>query len=79
MAHNNDTLILHFGNLSINLDTTACKIIGLTLDNLALLYKDSIITDYFNDLKSYVYDSIKHIQYQDNRAINKMRKIEYSR
>jgi hypothetical protein len=79
VTHNNDTSMLHFGNLSINLDTTACKIIGLTLDNLALLYKDSIINDYFNDVRSYIYDSIKHIQYKDNRAINRLRKIEYSR
>jgi hypothetical protein len=79
VIHNDDTLMLHFGNLSISSDTTACRIINQTLDNLALLYKDSIITDYFNDVKSYIYDSVEHIHYKDNRAINKLRKIEYSR
>lgn len=79
VTHNNDTSMLHFGNLNIRSDTTACKIIGLTLDNLALLYKDSVISDYFNDINSYIYDSVKHIRYQDNRAINRLRKIEYSR
>ena len=79
VTRNNDTSILHFGNLSISSDTIGCKIIMLTLDNLELLYRDSIITDYFNDVKSYIYDSVKPISRQDNRAINKLRKIEYSR
>jgi hypothetical protein len=71
--------MLHFGNLSIGRDTTACKIIALTLENLALLYNDSVISDYFNDINSYIYDSVKHIQYRDNRAINRLRKTEYNR
>jgi hypothetical protein len=77
--HNNDSSMLHFGNLSIGRDTTACKIIALTLENLALLYNDSVISDYFNDINSYIYDSVKHIQYRDNRAINRLRKTEYNR
>jgi hypothetical protein len=79
LKYNTDSSMLHFGNLSIRSDTTACKIIGLTLDNLAFLYKDSVISDYFNDINSYIYDSVKHIQYRDDRAINRLRKIEYSR
>jgi hypothetical protein len=79
VTHHNDTSLLRFGNLSIRSDTIGCRIINQTLDNLASLFKDSIITDYFNDVKSYIYDSIEHIHYKDNRAINKLRKIEYSR
>lgn len=78
VTHYNDTSLLRFGNLNIGSDTTACRIKNQTLDNLASLCKDSIITDYFNDVKSYIYDSVEHIHYKDNRAINKLRKIEYS-
>ncbi len=76
---NSDTSVLHFGNLNIESDTIGCKIIVHTLDNFALFYQDSVIADYFNDVKSYIYDTIEPIHYKDNRAINKLRKIEYSR
>ena len=76
---NKDTSVLHFGNLGLSSDTLAQRIIKNTFDNFRLLYNDSVINDYLGDIETYIDNSKKHIQWKENRPINKLRKIEYSR
>lgn len=79
LIQGNDTSNLYFRNPYIKIDSIGYKITKATIDNLRSITNDSIINDYLSDIESYMDESIRHIHYKENRAINKLRKIEYSR
>ena len=54
------------------------KIILLSLENLRILYNDSIITDYFTDVKSYIFDSVQAINLMRIGPL-RLRKMEFKR
>jgi hypothetical protein len=79
LIDNNDTTRLYFRNPDIHSDTLGYNVTKHAIDNFRLIFKDSIITDYLDDIESYMDKSKPGIHMSDNRAINKLRKIEYSR
>jgi hypothetical protein len=79
LINNEDTALLHFGNLIGPIDTISCKFISDALDNIESLYKDSVITDYINDIESYIDTTKIQLTWKENRPINRLRKIEFSR
>jgi hypothetical protein len=79
LIQNNDTSRLYFRSPDIKRDTLEYRITKTTVDNLRSLTRDSIINDYLDDIEWYMDESKRPVQWKDNRAINKLRKIEYSR
>jgi hypothetical protein len=80
LIQNGDTSQLHFRSPEINKpDSSGYNLTKATIDNLRALYNDSVITDYLHDIESYMDGSKKHIRQDEHRAINRLRKIEYSR
>lgn len=79
LTQNGDTSELHFRSPNIKSDTIGYKITKLTADNLRSLIDDTIISDYLDDIESYMDTTKKHSNWKDNRAITKLRKLEYSR
>ena len=79
LIQNGDTSELHFRNPDIKSDSVGYKITKLTVDNLKFLLNDTIINDYLDDIESYMDTIKKHSNWRDNRAITKLRKLEYSR
>jgi len=59
-------------------DTISYKITKAAVDNLREIFKDSVLNDYLDDIDSYMDDSKEGVRFTDNRAINKLRKIEWS-
>ena len=77
---NGDTSRLHFRSPEINKpDSSGYNITKATIDHLRVLYNDSVITDYLHDVESYMDGSKRHIRQEEHRAINRLRRVEYSR
>jgi hypothetical protein len=74
-----DTSNLHFRSPDIKSDSSGYQVTKAAIDQFRILFKDSVISDYLNDVESYMNENIKHINWKDNRQINTLRKIEYSR
>jgi hypothetical protein len=74
-----DTTKLWFRSPDINSDSSGYQITKISIDYLAKLYKDSVITDYLQDIESYMDETKRHTKWDDNLPINRLRKIEYSR
>jgi hypothetical protein len=80
LANGIDTSVLYFRSPVIsNPDSSGYYITKAAIDQLAVLSKDSVIIDYFRDIDTYMDDSKHHIKWNENRPINRLRKIEYSR
>jgi hypothetical protein len=79
MLIDKDTSRLYFRNPSIHSDTLGYNVTKYAIDNFRLFFNDSVITDYLDDIESYMDNSKPGIHMSDNRPINKLRKIEYSR
>lgn len=79
LIHGTDTSSLWFRSPNIKSDSSGYQVTKTAIDQLRMLYKDSIITDYLNDVESYMDESIQHIKWIDLRPINRLRKIEYNR
>jgi hypothetical protein len=78
LIQNSDTSEIYFRNPDIKSDTIGYRITKLTVDNLKSLLNDTIINDYLDDIESYMDTVKKHSNWRDNRAITKLRKLEYS-
>ena len=74
-----DTNKLYFRSPDINNDSLGYKVTKSLIDQLIKIYSDSVLTDYFNDVESYMDESKHHIKRDQNRPINRLRQIEYSR
>jgi hypothetical protein len=59
-------------------DTIGYKITEAAVDNLREIFNDSIINDYLDDIDSYMDNSKEGVRFTDDRAINRLRKIEYN-
>jgi len=79
LIQNNDTSQLYFRNPDSRFDTSGYKITKTAVDNLRLIFKDTIINDYLDDIEANMDNTKTSIHATDNRAINKLRKIEYNR
>lgn len=73
-----DTSKLYFRSPYIKSDSSGYQITKTTIDQLRILYKDSVITDYLHDIESNMDNTKHHIQRNENRVINRLRKIKYS-
>jgi len=76
LIQNHDTSRLYFRSPGGS-DTIGYKITKAAIDNLREIYKDSVIDDYLDDIESYMDASKEGVRFTDNRAINRLRKIEY--
>jgi hypothetical protein len=74
-----DTSGLYFRSPDIKSDSSGYQITKSTINQLDILYKDSVITDYLHDIESYMDETKHHTKWNENRPINRLRKIEYSR
>ena len=74
-----DTSKLYFRSPDIKSDSSGYVLTKLAVDKLRIIYNDSIITDYLNDIESYMDESKHHTDRKENRPINRLRKVEYSR
>lgn len=74
-----DTSKLYFRSPDIKSGSAGYELTKAAVDNLRIFYMDSIITDYLNDVESYMDESKHHTKWNENRPINRLRKIEYSR
>jgi hypothetical protein len=79
LIQENDTSKLNFRSPDAKSGSSGYKITKAAIEQLGIFYKDSVISDYFNDIESYMDETIHHINWKDNRPINRLRKIEYSR
>jgi hypothetical protein len=79
MVHNADTLHLHLDNPGKGDGYGSYQITKTAFDNFRQIFKDSVIHDYLDDAESYIDRSKPSIRMSDNRAINRLRKIEFSR
>ena len=74
-----DTSGLYFRSPDIKSDSSGYAITKAAIGQLEIFYKDSVITDYLHDIESYMDNSKHHSKWNENRPINRLRKIEYSR
>jgi hypothetical protein len=74
-----DTSKLYFRSPYINLDSSGYELTKGTINYLGKLFNDSIITDYLEDIETYMDESRQQTKWTRNRAIDRLRKIEYSR
>jgi len=79
LIHGADTSNLYFRSPDVKSDSSGYQVTKTAIDQLGILYKDSILADYLNDVESYMDESKHHTNRKDNRPINRLRKIEYSR
>ena len=79
LIENGDTSSLFFRNPNIARDTIGYKITKQVIENLRLIMADSIVSNYLSDVESYMDQTKDQIQFDENRPINKLRKIKYSR
>jgi hypothetical protein len=79
MIHNSDTSYLALDNPSIGIVSSGYQITKNAFDNFRRIFNDTIINDYLDDAESYIDNSKTGIRRSDNRPINKLREIEYSR
>jgi hypothetical protein len=76
-VYDDDTIILNFKNPQKRIDSFAFEIIDSGNDNLRSLFKDSVISDYLDDVQEYL--DQKDTLYKTIRTIDKMRRAKYSR
>jgi hypothetical protein len=79
MIHNSDTSHLTLDNPSMRIVSSGYQITKNAFDNFRQIFNDTIINDYLDNAESYIDNSKTGIRRSDNRAINKLREIEYSR
>lgn len=79
MIHNSDTSYLTLDNPSKGTISDGYQVTKNAFDNYRQIFNNAIINDYLDDAESYIDKSKTGIRRSDNRAINKLREIEYSR
>lgn len=79
LIQDHDTSRLYFRNPHNRSDTLGYKITKAAVDNFRGIFKDSVINDYLDDIESNRDNAKEGVRFTDNRAINKLRKIEYGR
>jgi hypothetical protein len=78
-AHNGDTSTLSFDNPQEGIDSTAFEIIKGGIANFQSIFNDTIINEYLYDIETYIDHSKKDTPLKGQRAIDKLRRIKYSR
>jgi hypothetical protein len=79
LIHGAETSALYFRSPDVNSDSSGYQLTKAAIDQLGVLYKDSVLADYLNDVEYYMDESKHHTNWKDNRPINRLRQIEYSR
>lgn len=74
-----DTSILSFDHPQKGIDSAAFAIIENGIDNFKAIFNDTIINDYLYDVQTYIDNSKKESPLKGKRAIDKMRRMKYSR
>jgi len=79
LFNKSDTTLLTFATPSSSTDPTVFRLIENSLDNFRSIFKDSIISEYLDDIDTYIDYSKKDLLLKGNRAIDSLRKIKYNR
>jgi len=78
-VHNGDTSVLSFDNPERGIDSAAFEMTKNAIDNFQSIFKDTIINGYLDDVQSYIDHSKKDSFLRRDRAIDRLRRIKYSR
>ena len=74
-----DTVKLAFRSPDIKSDSSGYELTKAAIEQFRLLYSDSVITDYLQDIESNMDDTKHHTEWNEDRPIIRLRKMKYSR
>ena len=77
--HNEDTSTLTYQSPAKGIDTAAYELTKFAIDNFKLIFKDTIINDYLDDVIGYIDHSYYDTITRGNRLIDRLRRNKYSR
>jgi hypothetical protein len=73
---NNDTALYMFHNPSKVTDSIAYELTSATLETCQTIFRDTVISDYFNDLRGYI-DHKAYVEPTTMTPLKKMREMKY--